>query len=109
MTDTLLQVSGLTMRFGGLLAVNNVSLELNRGEIVSPHTYQILKSLETVTLKKKINMDRRETTLIGQAIVITCLFTFFYLFLALFRSRIFKDIRSLGFLMLMIVCVTLAA
>ncbi|HDS6885245.1 TPA: high-affinity branched-chain amino acid ABC transporter ATP-binding protein LivG [Morganella morganii subsp. morganii] len=35
MTDTLLQVSGLTMRFGGLLAVNNVSLELNRGEIVS--------------------------------------------------------------------------
>ena len=82
---------------------------IDRGEIVSPHTYQILKSLETVTLKKKINMDRRETTLIGQAIVITCLFTFFYLFLALFRSRIFKDIRSLGFLMLMIVCVTLAA
>lgn len=35
MTDTLLQVSGLTMRFGGLLAVNNVSLELNQGEIVS--------------------------------------------------------------------------
>ncbi len=35
MTDTLLQVSGLSMRFGGLLAVNNVSLELNRGEIVS--------------------------------------------------------------------------
>lgn len=35
MTDTLLQVSGLTMRFGGLLAVNNVSLELKRGEIVS--------------------------------------------------------------------------
>lgn len=82
---------------------------IDRGEIVSPHTYLILKSLETVTLKKKINMDRRETTLIGQAIVITCLFTFFYLFLALFRSRIFKDIRSLGFLMLMIVCVTLTA
>ena len=31
----LLQVSGLTMRFGGLLAVNNVELTLNQGEIVS--------------------------------------------------------------------------
>ncbi|TDB56031.1 high-affinity branched-chain amino acid ABC transporter ATP-binding protein LivG [Photorhabdus luminescens] len=31
----LLQVSDLTMRFGGLLAVNNVALRLNQGEIVS--------------------------------------------------------------------------
>ncbi|MCP9268612.1 high-affinity branched-chain amino acid ABC transporter ATP-binding protein LivG [Xenorhabdus sp. XENO-1] len=31
----LLQVSGLTMRFGGLLAVDNVELALNSGEIVS--------------------------------------------------------------------------
>ncbi|HCM61088.1 MAG TPA: high-affinity branched-chain amino acid ABC transporter ATP-binding protein LivG [Morganella sp. (in: Bacteria)] len=35
MTDTLLQVSDLTMRFGGLLAVNQVSLHLNKGEVVS--------------------------------------------------------------------------
>lgn len=31
----LLQVSDLTMRFGGLLAVNSVALTLNQGEIVS--------------------------------------------------------------------------
>ncbi|MGB8666684.1 MAG: high-affinity branched-chain amino acid ABC transporter ATP-binding protein LivG [Serratia inhibens] len=31
----LLQVEGLSMRFGGLLAVNNVALELSEGEIVS--------------------------------------------------------------------------
>ncbi|RTF71971.1 high-affinity branched-chain amino acid ABC transporter ATP-binding protein LivF [Serratia marcescens] len=31
----LLQVEGLSMRFGGLLAVNNVALTLNEGEIVS--------------------------------------------------------------------------
>ncbi|QCR37518.1 high-affinity branched-chain amino acid ABC transporter ATP-binding protein LivG [Nissabacter sp. SGAir0207] len=31
----LLQVDGLMMRFGGLLAVNNVALTLNQGEIVS--------------------------------------------------------------------------
>ena len=43
---------------------------IDRGEIVSPHTYQILKSLETVTLKKTINLDRREITILGEAIVI---------------------------------------
>lgn len=34
-TTPLLQVNGLTMRFGGLLAVNNVELTINQGEIVS--------------------------------------------------------------------------
>lgn len=35
MSQPLLSVSGLMMRFGGLLAVNNVELALNAGEIVS--------------------------------------------------------------------------
>ncbi|MDF7679602.1 high-affinity branched-chain amino acid ABC transporter ATP-binding protein LivG [Enterobacteriaceae bacterium ESL0689] len=35
MSQPLLSVSGLMMRFGGLLAVNNVSLDLYRQEIVS--------------------------------------------------------------------------
>lgn len=34
-TQPLLTVEGLSMRFGGLLAVNNVALELHEGEIVS--------------------------------------------------------------------------
>ncbi|MCP9611599.1 HD family phosphohydrolase [Coprobacter tertius] len=82
---------------------------VDRGEIISPHTYRILKSLESVTLKKTVNLEHRETTLLGEAIVITCLFSFFYLFLALFRPHIFNDLRSLGFLLLMIVSVTLTA
>ncbi|MCE2594022.1 high-affinity branched-chain amino acid ABC transporter ATP-binding protein LivG [Motilimonas cestriensis] len=35
MDNKLLEVSGLTMRFGGLLAVNNVALEVNDQEIIS--------------------------------------------------------------------------
>ncbi|MCE2572614.1 high-affinity branched-chain amino acid ABC transporter ATP-binding protein LivG [Motilimonas eburnea] len=35
MDNQLLHVSGLTMRFGGLLAVNNVALDVNEGEIIS--------------------------------------------------------------------------
>jgi len=34
-SQPLLKVEGLSMRFGGLLAVNNVALKLNEGEIVS--------------------------------------------------------------------------
>ncbi|RMF14552.1 MAG: ABC transporter ATP-binding protein [Gammaproteobacteria bacterium] len=35
MTDTLLKVRNLKMQFGGLLAVNNVSLDVNEHEIIS--------------------------------------------------------------------------
>lgn len=35
MSREILKVTGLSMRFGGLLAVNNVELYLNQGEIVS--------------------------------------------------------------------------
>jgi len=35
MSEPLLSVNGLMMRFGGLLAVNNVSLDLHPQEIVS--------------------------------------------------------------------------
>ncbi|MCH5327415.1 MAG: HDIG domain-containing protein [Coprobacter sp.] len=82
---------------------------IDRGEIVSPYTYQILKSLETVTLKKSANLDRQEIALLGKSIVVICLFGFFFLYLALFRPKIFNDGRRLGFLLLMIVAVTLTA
>ena len=58
---------------------------VDRGEIITPQTYRILKSLETVTLKKSVGNDHRGYTILGQIIVFTCLFSFFYLFLALFR------------------------
>ena len=35
MSQPLLEVSGLTMRFGGLLAVNGVNLTVNKGQVVS--------------------------------------------------------------------------
>ena len=35
MSQALLEVSGLTMRFGGLQAVNNVALRIDKGQVVS--------------------------------------------------------------------------
>ena len=82
---------------------------VDRGEIITPQTYRILKSLETVTLKKSVGNDHRGYTILGQIIVFTCLFSFFYLFLALFRPQTFNEMRTLGFMMMLIVGISLIA
>ncbi len=40
MTNTVLEASGVTMRFGGLTAVRSVDLTVSEGEIVGPHRTQ---------------------------------------------------------------------
>ena len=82
---------------------------VDRGEIITPQTYRILKSFETVSLKKSTGNDHRGYTIVGQIIVFTCLFAFFYLFLALFRPQTFNEMRTLGFMMMLIVGISLIA
>ncbi len=82
---------------------------VDRGEIITPETYRILKSFEAVSLKKSVGNNHRGYTLLGQIIVFTCLFAFFYLFLALFRPQTFNEMRTLGFIMMLIVGISLIA
>ena len=35
MSENVLKINHLTMQFGGVVAVNNLSLEVNKGEIVA--------------------------------------------------------------------------
>ena len=35
MSDNVLRMENVTMQFGGVVAVNNLSLQVNKGEIVS--------------------------------------------------------------------------
>ena len=35
MSDNILRLENITMQFGGVIAVNNMNLEVNEGEIVS--------------------------------------------------------------------------
>lgn len=83
---------------------------IDRGEIVTHDTYRILKSLETVSLKK-ISTDKQQKgySIIGAVIVFTCLMAFFYVYLRLFRPRYFNDLRTLLFLMLSITAMACAA
>ncbi len=80
---------------------------VDRGEIVTPQIYRILKSLEKVTLEKKSESTHKGYSLAGLVIVISCLFLFFYLFLAFFRSRTFNSPRTLGFIMMLIVSISI--
>lgn len=80
---------------------------IDRGEIVTPQTFLILKSLETVSVKKTISFDHQEATILGQIIVIVGLISFMYLYLGLFRPSIFNNMRQLLFILIMITGVTL--
>lgn len=78
---------------------------VDRGEIISPQTYRILSSLETVSLKKGASQQNQGNSLAGEIIVVCGLYAFLYIFLALFRPNYMHDIRILLFLIIM-VCVT---
>lgn len=82
---------------------------IDRGEIVSPQTYQILRSFETISLKKTVNRDKFGLSLLGQTIVVCSLFIFLYLFMTLFRWRMFSHLNSVLFVLLMIVGITMVA
>lgn len=80
---------------------------IDKGVIVSPEIYQVLKSYEKKAFKNENKIDTEEYNLIGEALIVTILYSFLYLFLALFRRRIFNNIRQLSLLMIMVLAVTL--
>ncbi len=80
---------------------------VDRGEIVTPQIYRVLKSLEKITLEKGNENTHKGYTLIGQIIVVSCLLIFFYLFLAFFRPKTFNSMRTLGFIMMLIVGISI--
>lgn len=82
---------------------------IDRGVIVTPEIYRVLKSYEKAALKRAGDNGRSTGALTGQSIIVVVLYSFFYLFMALFRRRIFHNPRTLGFLMMMITVVTLAS
>ncbi len=81
---------------------------INRGDIIDPHTYLILQSLETINQRNNKHTHQQEVFIIlGQAIVIICLFIFLYRYLALFYPRTFNDPKKLAFVLIMITGTTL--
>ncbi len=75
---------------------------IDRGEIVTPETAQILNSLKKELEKQKGFTDQGDLMWIGEIILIVALMTLLFLYLFLFRYHIYKQTKSVLCLLLLI-------
>lgn len=75
---------------------------IDRGEIVTPESYLILQSLKKEYDKRQDTIQQSSLMIVGEIIIITGLIALFFLYLYLFRPRIFDKFGNLVFLSLLI-------
>lgn len=75
---------------------------VDRGEIVSYQTFNILRSLKIEQEQREGTVDQQKWVILGEVILISSLFAFLFLFLYLFRPRTFERVKLLFFILLMI-------
>ncbi len=78
------------------------------GEIVNHDRFLKLQSLESVKQRNNKRTEQQEMFIIvGQVLVVFCLFMFLFRHLAIFYPRIFNDRKTLGFIIIMITAITI--
>ncbi|MCM1504761.1 MAG: HDIG domain-containing protein [Muribaculum sp.] len=76
---------------------------IDRGDIVTPELYSLLQTYERIVSQKSPNkVDRHHYPVLGQIFYVVLIFGALYLFLYLFRNRIFSNNRALEFVMLLV-------
>ncbi|MDO5570924.1 MAG: HDIG domain-containing protein [Bacteroidales bacterium] len=75
---------------------------VDRGEIVTPQIYNILRSLKIVDEKRSGTASQRTLALIGQIILVLILLSSILLFLKLFRNEMFHRLRNVILIYLMV-------
>ncbi len=75
---------------------------IDRGEIVTPVTYQILNSLKIESLKRKTTIQQSSIVVIGEIIMTLGLITLLFLYIYLFRPRIYEIASNVVFILLLI-------
>jgi putative nucleotidyltransferase with HDIG domain len=78
---------------------------IDRGEIVNNESFKILRSLKIEFDKRKASIEQSALVTIGQLIIITTLIVLFFLYLNLFRPRIFENFGNLIFISLLILMI----
>ena len=76
---------------------------IDRGEIISPHTYNILESLRKESIKRNESMGQNRLILGGQILFVGMLMLCFMLYLDLFRKDYYQRKGSLSLLFILIV------
>jgi hypothetical protein len=75
---------------------------IDRGEIVNEELFLILNSMKKEFEQKKESIDRSYLVIIGEVILVAGLILLFFLYLYLFRPRLFYSLNNLLFLSLLI-------
>lgn len=78
---------------------------IDRGEIVTPSTYLVLKSLKIETEKRKTSLQQSSVVVIGEVIMILSFISMLFLYIYLFRPRIYENISNLIFILLLILMI----
>ena len=78
---------------------------IDRGEIVTPESFLMLKSLKIEYEKRKGTLQQSTIVVVGEIIMILGLISLFFLYLYLFRPRIFDSIGNLLFISLLIIMI----
>lgn len=82
---------------------------IDRGEIVTPETYLVLKSLKIEYEKRKGSLQQSTIVIIGEIIIILSLISLFFLYIYLFRPRLFDNFSNLLFISLLIIVIVALA
>ncbi|MGL5318716.1 MAG: HD family phosphohydrolase [Bacteroidales bacterium] len=80
---------------------------IDKGEIVSPRTFNILYSLKKVTEERSGSINQQIWALIGEILLVIGLFINMFLYLRLFRYSAFVKKKMILFILIMIVSLVL--
>ena len=78
---------------------------IDRGEIVTPESFLLLKSLKIEYEKRKGSLQQSSIVIIGEIIIILSMISLFFLYIYLFRPRLFDNFSNLLFISLLIIMV----
>lgn len=74
---------------------------IDRGEIVSPANYQVLNSLRIESRKHNATIQKSSIVILGEIIMTLGLITLLFLYIYLFRPRIYDSFSNLVFILLL--------
>ena len=78
---------------------------IDRGEIVTPHLYQVLNSLKIEFNKRKSSIQQSSIVIVGEVFIVLALVSLFFLYIFLFRPRIFDSFSNLIFISLLVILI----
>ena len=75
---------------------------IDKGEIISEKTYNILQSLKQISEKEAGSVQKQGSLILGISVLVTALMASFFLFLFFFRKDIYSQIKDVIFLLSML-------